>query len=420
MKKLLIKNGTLIGNGWHCKSDILIEENLITAIAEHLPENNAEVFDATDCIVSYGLADVHVHLREPGFSAKETIETGTRAAAHGGFTTICAMPNLIPAPDSIETLFVEEQLINQQAVVEVRPYATITLERKGETVVDVEALHSRVAGFSDDGNGIQSANIMKDAMWKVARTDSIIAAHCEVKSLLRNGYIHKGKYAIRHGHQGICSKSEYAQIARDVKMALKQGCRYHVCHISTAESVDIIRNAKRLSDKISCETAPHYLTLSENELQEDGRFKMNPPLRSDNDRKALIEGIVDGTIEVIATDHAPHTAEEKSRGLKDSAMGIVGLETAFAVCYTKLVKTGIIDIEKLISLLCDNPRRIFGLGGALQVGERADIAVFDIKRPYKINSRNFFSKGKSTPFEGWKVYGKCRLTVYNGKIVWKA
>ena len=420
MKKILIKNGTLVGNGFHSKNDILIENNRIVAIAENIDcDADTETFDATDCIVTYGLADVHVHLREPGFSAKETIETGTKAAAHGGFTTVCSMPNLIPAPDAIETLAQEEKLIEKQAVIEVLPFATISKERKGHCVVEIETLHTRVAGFSDDGNGIQNAEIMQKAMQKVAAVDSIIAAHCEENSLLNNGYIHKGEYAEKHHHRGICSESEYLQIERDIEMALEQNCRYHVCHISTAESVDIIRKAKNISNKISCETAPHYLTLCDDDLQEDGRFKMNPPLRSKNDKKALIEGIKDGTIEVIATDHAPHTQQEKSLGLKGSAMGIVGLATAFAVCYTKLVRTGIIDIKKLIALMCDNPRRIFHLGGTLQVGQRADIAVFDIKNPYLVDSKTFLSKGKATPFENWEVYGKCLLTIYNGKVVWK-
>lgn len=420
MKKILIKNGILIGNGLHCKSDLLIEDNRIVDIADAITYNtDTEMFDATDCIVSYGLADVHVHLREPGFSAKETIETGTQAAAHGGFTTICAMPNLIPAPDREETINIEKEIINSQAIIEVLPFATITKERKGHNVVEIEKLHTQVVGFSDDGNGIQHAETMQEAMQKVAKTDSIIAAHCEDNTLLHNGYIHAGEYAQKNGHRGICSESEYAQIARDVEMAITHQCRYHVCHISTAESVDIIRNAKRISNNISCETAPHYLTLSDSDLQEDGRFKMNPPLRSINDKKALIEGIIDGTIEIIATDHAPHTAHEKSLGLEGSAMGIVGLETAFAICYTKLVQTGIISIEKLITLMCENPRRIFRLGGALKIGERADIAIFDIKNPYRIDSKKFLSKGKATPFEGWEVCGKCLLTIYNGKVVWK-
>ncbi len=420
MKNLLIKNGTLVGNGVSQKADLLISQGRIAQIADHIvPNSETDVFDAEGCIVSYGLADVHVHLREPGFSAKETIATGTRAAAHGGFTTVCAMPNLSPAPDASETLAIEKNLIDEQAVIEVLPYATITRERKGQRLVDFESLKNYVAGFSDDGNGVQNDELMRTAFELIAQSDSIVAAHCEDNSLLNNGYIHDGEYARVHNHRGICSESEYRPIARDVEMAIETDCRYHVCHISTSESVEIIRKAKQKSAKISCETAPHYLTLCDEDLREEGRFKMNPPLRAAFDREALIAGIADGTIEVIATDHAPHTADEKSRGLQGSAMGIVGLETAFAVCYTKLVKTGIISIERLIALMCDNPRRIFRLGGALQVGARADIAVFDVKNQYKIDSKTFLSKGKSTPFNGWQVYGNCLLTVFGGEIVWQ-
>ncbi len=420
MKNLLIKNGTLVGNGISRKADLLVCNGRIAQISDSIvAESDTEVFDAEGCIVSYGLADVHVHLREPGFSAKETIATGTRAAAHGGFTTVCAMPNLSPAPDAIDTLAFEEKLIAEQAVIEVLPYATITCERKGQRVVDFESLKNHVVGFSDDGNGVQNDELMHTAFEQIAQSGSIVVAHCEDNSLLNNGYIHDGEYARAHNHRGISSESEYRPIARDVAMAIETDCRYHVCHISTAESVEIIRKAKQKSAKISCETAPHYLTLCDEDLREEGRFKMNPPLRAASDREALIAGIVDGTIEVIATDHAPHTADEKSRGLQGSAMGIVGLETAFAVCYTALVRTGIIGIEKLIQLMCDNPRRIFRLGGALQVGERADIAVFDVKNQYKIDSKTFLSKGKSTPFDGWQVYGNCLLTVFDGKVVWQ-
>ena len=418
---MLLKGGLLVGGGSSMKGDVLIENGLIADIAPSIDvvDEATEVVNVEDCVVTYGLADVHVHLREPGFSAKETIASGTLAAAHGGYTTVCAMPNLSPAPDAVETIAVEQQMIDEQAVVEVLPFATITTGRRGEQVVDVEALKDLSCGFSDDGSGVQIDEVMLDAMHRVAAVDGIIAAHCEENSLLRGGYIHDGEYAKAHGHKGICSESEWAPIARDVEMVAKTSCRYHVCHVSAKESVEIIRQAKKRGLPVTCETGPHYLVFSDADLQEDGRFKMNPPIRSAEDRYALLKGIQDGTIECIATDHAPHTAEEKSKGLKGSTMGVVGLETAFAVTYTHLVRTGMITLEKAVELLCDNPRRIFRLGGALRKGERADIAVFDVREPYKVDSQTFLSKGKSTPFEGMEVYGRCVMTLYNGKIVWK-
>ena len=419
--KMLLKGGLLVGGGSSMKGDVLIENGQIADIAPSIDtiDEATEVVNAEDCVVTYGLADVHVHLREPGFSAKETIASGTLAAAHGGYTTVCAMPNLSPAPDAVETIAVEQQMIDEQAVVEVLPFATITTGRRGEQVVDVEALKDLSCGFSDDGSGVQIDEVMLDAMHRVAAVDGIIAAHCEENSLLRGGYIHDGEYAKAHGHKGICSESEWAPIARDVEMVAKTSCRYHVCHVSAKESVEIIRQAKKRGLPVTCETGPHYLVFSDADLQEDGRFKMNPPIRSAEDRDALLKGILDGTIECIATDHAPHTAEEKSKGLKGSTMGVVGLETAFAVTYTHLVRTGMITLEKAVELLCDNPRRIFRLGGALRKGERADIAVFDVREPYKVDSQTFLSKGKSTPFEGMEVYGRCVMTLYNGKMVWK-
>lgn len=409
-----------MGEGRSMKGDILIENGVIADMGAAIEVDDAtEVVDVEGCVVTYGLADVHVHLREPGFSAKETIASGTLAAAHGGFTTVCAMPNLSPAPDALDTLAVEQRMIDEQAVVEVLPYATITVGRRGEQTVDVEALKPLSCGFSDDGSGVQIDEVMLDAMHRVAAVDGIIAAHCEENALLRGGYIHDGEYAAAHGHKGICSESEWAPIARDVEMVAKTSCRYHVCHVSAKESVEIIRQAKRRGLPVTCETGPHYLVFSDADLQEDGRFKMNPPIRSAEDREALIKGIQDGTIECIATDHAPHTAEEKSKGLKGSTMGVVGLETAFAVTYTHLVRTGVVTLEKAVELLCDNPRRIFRLGGALRKGERADIAVFDVREPYKVDSQSFLSKGKATPFEGMEVYGRCVMTLYGGKAVWK-
>ena len=419
MNKLLLKGGTVVAEGVSRKADVLVAEGKIAAIDESLVADDAtEVFDAEGCVVTYGLADVHVHLREPGYSAKETIATGTRACAHGGVTTVCSMPNLQPAPDAPETIAVQQQMIDEQAVIEVLPFATISSKRAGRELADIEALRPLSVGYSDDGNGIQTEPLMRQAMQRIASVDGIIAAHCEDDSLLHAGYIHDGEYAREHGHKGICSESEWGPIKRDVELAKEEGCRYHVCHISTKESVDIIRNAKQSCAHISCETAPHYLVLCDENLQEDGRFKMNPPLRAKEDKAALIEGIKDGTIEVIATDHAPHTAEEKSRGLKGSMMGIVGIETSFAICYTHLVRKGVITIEKLIALMSENPRRIFRLGGAMKVGERADIAVFNVTEPYKINSAEFLSMGKATPFEGEEVYGRCMLTLFGGKKVW--
>ena len=419
-KRLLIKNGTVVAEGKSRKADILIADGKIEAIEESLvADKTTEVFDAEGCIVTYGLADVHVHLREPGYSVKETITTGTRAAAHGGVTTVCSMPNLQPAPDAPETIAVQQKMIDEQAVIEVRPFATISKGRARQELAEIEALRPLSVGYSDDGNGIQTEELMRRAMQRIAAVDGIIAAHCEDDSLLHAGYIHDGEYAHAHGHKGICSESEWGPIKRDVKLAEEEGCRYHVCHISTKESVEIIREAKQHCDHISCETAPHYLILCDQDLKEEGRFKMNPPLRGAEDRSALIEGIKDGTIEVIATDHAPHTAEEKARGLKGSAMGIVGIETSFALCYTYLVRKGVITIEKLIALMSENPRRIFRLGGAMKEGERADIAVYDITKPYTIDTSEFLSMGKATPFEGEEVYGRCLLTLFNGEKVWE-
>ena len=418
-KELLIKNGTVVSDGVSRRVDVLVADGKIAAIGESLVANDdTEVFDAEGCIVTYGLADVHVHLREPGYSAKETIATGTRACAHGGVTTVCSMPNLQPAPDAPDTIAIQQQMIDEQAVIEVLPFATISSNRAGRELADIEALRPLSVGYSDDGNGIQTEPLMRAAMKRIAAVDGIISAHCEDDLLLHAGYIHDGEYARAHGHKGICSESEWGPIKRDVKLAEEEGCRYHVCHISTKESVAIIREAKAKCSHISCETAPHYLVLCDENMQEDARFKMNPPLRAKEDRAALIEGIKDGTIEVIATDHAPHTAEEKSRGLKASMMGIVGIETSFAICYTHLVRKGVVTIEKLIALMSENPRRIFRLGGAMQVGERADIAVFNVTEPYKVDSAEFLSMGKATPFEGEEVYGRCMLTLFGGEKVW--
>lgn len=360
-----------------------------------------------------GFCDVHVHFREPGFSYKETIGTGSRAAAAGGYTAVCTMPNLSPVPDSVENLRLEQDIIDRDAVIAVYPYASITKSELGEELSDMEELRSRAVAFSDDGKGVQSEDMMRRAMEKAASLGKIIAAHCEVNELLRGGYIHDGRYAAEHGHAGICSESEWREIERDVRLAGETDCAFHVCHISCRESVEIIRKAKRDGVNVTCETAPHYLVLCEDDLMEDGRFKMNPPLRSADDRAALIEGIKDGTIDMIATDHAPHSKEEKSKGLKGSAMGITGLETAFPVLYSRLVKTGVISLERLIELMAVNPRKRFGI----PIGD--DYTVWDLDAEYEIDPAEFISMGRATPFEGMKVSGRCIRTVYGGKTVYE-
>lgn len=360
-----------------------------------------------------GFCDVHVHFREPGFSYKETIGTGSRAAAAGGYTVVCTMPNLSPVPDSVENLRLEQDIIDRDAVIAVYPYASITKSELGEELSDMEELRSRAVAFSDDGKGVQSEDMMRRAMEKAASLGKIIAAHCEVNELLRGGYIHDGRYAAEHGHAGICSESEWREIERDVRLAGETNCAFHVCHISCRESVEIIRKAKRDGVNVTCETAPHYLVLCEDDLMEDGRFKMNPPLRSADDRAALIEGIKDGTIDMIATDHAPHSKEEKSKGLKGSAMGITGLETAFPVLYSRLVKTGVISLERLIELMAVNPRKRFGI----PIGD--DYTVWDLDAEYEIDPAEFISMGRATPFEGMKVSGRCIRTVYGGKTVYE-
>lgn len=420
MKEVLLKGGFILKDGAQVRADILVSDGKISAIARDIEAAaGTEVEDISGCLVSYGFADLHVHFREPGFQAKETIRTGSLAAAAGGYTTVCTMPNLHPVPDSIGNIAVEQAIIDNDAVINVLPYASITLGRKGEELVDMAALKSRCCAFSDDGSGVQDGAMMLKAMETAAREDCIIAAHCEDNTLLRGGYIHDGRYCAEHGHRGICSESEWGQIARDLELCEKTGCHYHVCHISTAESVDLIRKAKARGVNVTCETGPHYLTLCEDDLQEDGRFKMNPPLRSASDRAALLEGLKDGTIDVIATDHAPHTAGEKSRGLMGSPMGIVGLETAFPVLYTSLVKSGSISLDRLLEALSAAPRRIFGLGGRLEAGEDADITVIDLNERYAIDSSTFQSMGHSTPFDGMDVCGRVVMTLCGGRTVWK-
>ena len=365
-------------------------------------------------IIVPGLCDVHVHFREPGFSYKETIASGSAAAAHGGYTAVCTMPNLDPVPDSAEHLQVQLDAIKRGAAIKVLPYGAITVGEKGEKLADMEAMSDKVCAFSDDGKGVQNDKMMREAMTAAKRLGKIIAAHCEDNSLLFGGYIHDGEYARMHGHRGISSASEYKQIERDLRLAEETGCAYHVCHISTKESVELIRQAKARGVNVTCETAPHYLVLCDEDMQEDGRFKMNPPLRSREDKKALIEGIKDGTIDMIATDHAPHSAEEKGRGLEKSLMGIVGLETAFPVLYTELVTKNIITLDRLVELMSFKPKERFG------IDTENDFAVFDISEAYKIDPENFLSMGRATPFAGREVFGRCLLTVHNGKVVYKA
>ena len=365
-------------------------------------------------IIVPGLCDVHVHFREPGFSYKETITSGSAAAAHGGYTAVCTMPNLSPVPDCAEHLKAQLDVIDKSAVIEVIPYGAITVGEKGKKLADMEAMSDKVCAFSDDGKGVQNDEMMREAMTAAKRLGKIIAAHCEDNSLLFGGYIHDGEYARMHGHRGISSASEYKQIERDLRLAEETGCAYHVCHISTKESVELIRQAKAHGVNVTCETAPHYLVLCDEDMQEDGRFKMNPPLRSLEDKKALIEGIKDGTIDMMATDHAPHSAEEKGRGLEKSLMGVVGLETAFPVLYTELVMKNIITLERLVELMSFKPKERFG------IDTNNDFAVFDISEAYKIDPEDFLSMGRATPFAGREVFGRCLLTVHNEKVVYKA
>ncbi|MBQ2006117.1 MAG: dihydroorotase [Bacteroidales bacterium] len=419
VKDMLFKGALVFQDAKLYKKDVLISDGLVKSIATSLECPEAEIIDATDCVLTPGFVDVHVHFREPGFEYKETIETGSKAAARGGYTTVCTMPNLNPVPDSPEHIAQQLAAIKDSAVIEVLPYAAITVGRAGKQLCDFAALKGSCFALTDDGSGVQSDEMMLEAMKLAVEQDMMIAAHCEDNSLLRGGYIHDGNYCREHGHKGICSESEWGQIARDLKLAEQTGCRYHVCHISTKESVAIIREAKKRGVKVTCETGPHYLTLCDADLQEDGRFKMNPPLRAAEDMQALIEGIKDGTIDVIATDHAPHSAEEKSKGLAGSAMGVVGIETAFPVLYTKLVRPGIISLELLLSLMSESPRKTFGLAGGMVEGAAADLCLIDLNKKYTINPDQFISKGHSTPFEGWEVWGDVLMTLKDGQIVWK-
>lgn len=390
-----------------------LHSDVVDSIHASIQSSDFSSIDFSRCVVFPGFCDVHVHLREPGYSYKETIASGSLASAKGGYTAVCAMPNLNPVPDSAEHLKVQQDIIDASACIHVYPFASITVGQKGEILSDFENMAPNTIGFSDDGKGVQSAELMREAMMKAKALDKPIVAHCEVNELLRGGYIHDGAYAAEHGHRGICSESEWMHIARDIELVKETGVKYHVCHISTKESVELIRKAKSEGVDITCETGPHYLVMDDSMLQEHGRFKMNPPLRSKADREALIAGILDGTIDMIATDHAPHSAEEKAKGLENSAFGVVGIETALPVLYTYLVKPGILTMDRLVELLVINPRKRFGIA----LG--CDYSIWDLEDEYTVDPAEFVSMGKATPFEGWKVNGRCLATVCDGNIVYK-
>ena len=414
--RTIIKHGFVPGAG---KRDIAIVDGRIAECAELIEAlADDKVIEAEGLVVAPAFVDVHVHLREPGYGYKERIATGTMAAARGGYTTVCSMPNLNPVPDCVENLKVQQDIIDSDAKIEVLPYAAITIGRKGEELIDMASLVGKVCAFSDDGSGVQVDGMMERAMTEAVKYDQLIAAHCEVEELLKGGYIHDGEYAKAHGHKGICSESEWEQVKRDIEIAERLGCRYHVCHISTKETVQLIREAKARGVKVTCETGPHYLIFTDMDLQEDARWKMNPPLRSAEDRAALIEGIKDGTIDMIATDHAPHSIEEKSRGLKDSAMGIVGLETAFAALNTHLVRKGIISMERLVELMSINPRKVFRIEGGINVGDRADVVLIDTEKEWRVDSNNYYSMGKISMFDGREMVGDVVMTLHRGEIVY--
>ena len=408
-------------DGCFKKCSVVVENGVITSVSEDAAcVIGAEKINGKGLYLMPGFSDVHVHLRTPGFEYKETMETGTMAAARGGFTHVCSMPNLSPVPDSKEHLKLQLGAIKKDAKVAGYPYGSITVGQKGQELSDLDGMASDVIAFSDDGRGVQDAAMMKSAMIKAKALGKMIVAHCEVNDLLRGGYIHDGEYARLHGHRGICSESEWKQIARDIELAKETGVDYHVCHISAKESVEIIRQAKKDGVSITCETAPHYLIFNDMDLIEHARFKMNPPIRSEEDRLALIEGIIDGTIDVIATDHAPHSEEEKTRGLEKSLMGVVGLETSFSAMYTYFVKTGKITMEHLMKLMHDTAKARFGIGGEIAVGNKADFTLFDLNEKYTVNPDEFATKGRFTPFEGMELYGVCKMTVYNGEMVYKS
>ena len=419
--RYLLQNAQILSSGGVFRAaDVLLSGGRIVSIGDRIScPADAVSIDLHKAVLFPGFVDVHVHLREPGFSYKETIRTGTLAAAHGGFAHVAAMPNLDPVPDCAAALDLQRAIIEKDALVHVHPYGAISVGEKGERLADLEGLAPGVIAFSDDGRGVQSESLMREAMIQCRRLGKILAAHCEDNSLLHGGYIHDGAYARAHGHRGICSESEWGPIARDLKLAEQTGCAYHVCHVSTKESVALIRAAKRRGVDVTCETAPHYLTFTDEDLQEDGRFKMNPPLRAREDRDALIEGLLDGTIDMLVTDHAPHSREEKARGLEKSAMGVVGLETSFAASYTALVQTGILPLGKLVDLMHGAPMRRFGCGTELAEGQPADLTAFDLTKTYTVDPEMFLTMGRATPFAGRALTGVCKLTMIGGEPVWK-
>ena len=419
--RYLLQNAQLLSSGGVFRAaDVLLSGGRIVSIGDRIScPADAVSIDLHKAVLFPGFVDVHVHLREPGFSYKETIRTGTLAAAHGGFAHVAAMPNLDPVPDCAAALAVQRAIIEKDALVHVHPYGAVSVGEKGERLADLDGLAPGVIAFSDDGRGVQSESLMREAMMQCRRLGKILAAHCEDNSLLHGGYIHDGAYARAHGHRGICSESEWGPIARDLRLAEETGCAYHVCHVSTKESVALIRAAKRRGVDVTCETAPHYLTFTDEDLQEDGRFKMNPPLRAREDRDALIEGLLDGTIDMLVTDHAPHSREEKARGLEKSAMGVVGLETSFAASYTALVQTGILPLEKLVDLMHGAPMRRFGCGTELAEGQPADLTAFDLTKTYTVDPETFLTMGRATPFAGRALTGVCKLTMIGGSPIWK-
>lgn len=415
--KTILKNVNIYNFG---KGDIAIENGIVTQIGTCVSAESGDTVFMLDGKYAFpGFVDVHVHLRQPGFEHKETIATGTKACARGGFTHVCSMPNLNPVPDSFSNLKVQLDAIDKDGVVNVIPFGSITVGQEGDALSDMESMSEYVAGFSDDGRGVQSEDMMRSAMAMAKKCGKIISAHCEDNSLLDGGYIHKGEYAEKNGHKGICSESEWKPIERDIELVKDTKCSYHVCHISTKESVELIRKAKAQNVDITCETAPHYLVLNDMMIKDEGRFKMNPPIRGEKDRLALVEGVIDGTVDMIATDHAPHSLEEKSRGLAGSLNGVVGIETSFSVLYTHLVRKNIITLEKLIDLMSNNPSKRFGFDTAIKVGSIANLNVFDLDEEYTVNPDEFLSMGKSSPFSGDKVYGRCLLTIAKGKIAYK-
>lgn len=420
VESLVIKGAKVWYDGAFRTADVRIRDGVLIEVASDIePDEGEDVKEAEGKHLLPGLVDMHVHLREPGYGYKETISSGTRAAARGGFTTVCPMPNLNPAPDTLDNLREQLSIVERDAFIDVRPYATITMARKGDELVDYEALAPYVAGFSDDGTGVQSAEVMEAAMARIAPTGKLLAAHCEVESLLNGGYIHDGEWAKARGHRGICSESEWGEVKRDIEIAERTGCRLHICHISTKESVELIRQAKQRGVRVTCETAPHYLVLCDEDMKEEGRFKMNPPLRARADMEALRRGVADGTIDVIATDHAPHSAEEKSKGLEKSAMGVVGIETSLAAIYTFMVGGGVIGLEQMVRLMSLNARALLGMGGGIILGEKIDATLVDFRTEFNVEPDKFLSKGRSTPFEGMRMRGEVELTIAAGRVVYE-